>query len=125
MVCIGPIDLRVPLSSTFAHLTFLQLHGDAYAKHTSRDLQRSCQQNFSFVLSLHIFEFHKHVREEHKFRIYIFEKSIGAWKTIVLYHIFANVANCCQDNFFASYTNKFSKQCVREPFIYVLAEFVR
>ena len=67
---------------------------------------------FIFLSFINMYELWLWPREEHKFRIYIFEKSIGAWKTIVLYHIFANVANCCQDNFFASYTNKFSKQPV-------------
>ena len=67
---------------------------------------------FIFLSFINMYELWLWPGEEHKFRIYIFEKSIGAWKTIVLYHIFANVANCCQDNFFASYTNKFSKQRV-------------
>ena len=71
---------------------------------------------FIFLSFINMYELWLWPREEHKFRIYIFEKSIGAWKTIVVYHIFANhildtfLQIVIQDYLYANFANCCSVQ---------------
>ena len=81
MICIGPLIYGYPLSQ---HFPF-----DVPSICLGMLMPYIFIERSSFVLSLYICEIHKYVqtipREERKFRTYIFDKSIGSWKTIVVY----------------------------------------